>query len=138
MPRFALLFHEMPDDSPRTSHWDLLLEHTGRLLTWALEREPAANTIIPAAALPEHRLEYLTHEGDVSGGRGRVTRRDSGEFHWRSDMAARDTRVEVELRGERLRGVAILISDAAGAWRCSFTPSSVPPVPAPLSSSPES
>jgi hypothetical protein len=51
--------------------------------------------------LPDHRMEYLTHTGPVSGNRGHVTRYDQGTY-----SIAKETPDEIVLRlsGERLRG----------------------------------
>lgn len=105
MARFVILRH----DSPRSLHWDLMLEHAGSLRTWALEVEPIADTPIAAEALADHRLAYLDYEGPVSGDRGTVVRWDQGEYvalDWNDD------RVTVELSGQKLRGTADLTRDA--------------------------
>ncbi|MFK7768051.1 MAG: DNA polymerase ligase N-terminal domain-containing protein [Mariniblastus sp.] len=91
--------HTFPDGHTRTNHWDLMLEHDGVLLTWAL-REPfgtlgstrisspssgdpkKARQIISAEKLADHRLAYLEFEGQISGDRGSVKRVLEGEFYW--------------------------------------------------------
>lgn len=100
MPRFVLLYHECPPDYPRASHWDLMLETGDVLRTWALatlpqswetwrartaERHPNCAAVtdgeeVAAEALGDHRREYLTFEGEVSGGRGNVVRVAEGEY----------------------------------------------------------
>lgn len=88
MPRFALLFHECPPSLGRPSHWDLMLEREGVLLTWSLPALPAAwggeagiaFEQIDATRLADHRLAYLDYEGPISGERGSVTRVDGGEY----------------------------------------------------------
>lgn len=105
--QFVILHHQLPPDSDRPSHWDLMLEHHGQLATWALERAPSAINhsphpeSIPARQLDPHRLEYLHYQGPVSGGRGTVTRYDAGEcdWSWPQPAAAVGT-----LRGQRLHG----------------------------------
>lgn len=132
MPRFVLLYHECPPSYGRPSHWDLMLEASGSLRTWALMQLPrgweAARlhtvSIYPACAavssessvdaepLGDHRRNYLEYEGPISGERGQVTRVDAGSFetlaesihHWR-----------VELCGERLSGKVILAAGNANA-----------------------
>jgi hypothetical protein len=125
MPRFVVLYHECPDDRPRPSHWDLMLEEDEALRTWALNQAPNeptsdANELI-ADQLPDHRLAYLEYEGPVSGDRGHVTRWDNGEFRCQVDDPEK---VVVELEGKRLRGVATLIRDNAQRWRFSWSPAS--------------
>jgi hypothetical protein len=98
MPRFAILRHEMPATSSRATHWDLLLERGETLETWALSQEPVVGAWpieIEVEALPDHRLDYLTYEGPVSGHRGTVSRWDEGEF-------SENERGGVTLRGANL------------------------------------
>ena len=40
MPRFVLLRHQLPAESGKSSHWDLMLESDGRLVTWNLYKLP--------------------------------------------------------------------------------------------------
>ncbi|MFV2069221.1 MAG: DNA polymerase ligase N-terminal domain-containing protein [Pirellulales bacterium] len=108
MPRFVILHHDCPDDRPRPTHWDLLLEADGQLLAWALEEPPDRSEEIVADRLPDHRLEYLDYEGPVSGGRGNVSRWDHGVYtvvEQRTDLLA------VDLVGEKLHGRVTLVRD---------------------------
>jgi len=118
LPRFVILRHAMPAGDPRAAHWDFMLESSGVLRTWALASEPAAGAPIAAAALAEHRLDYLDYEGPISGNRGHVTRWDSGHFVLR-ELAAGE--VLVALSGQRLRGQARLTRDAAQRQRWIFS-----------------
>lgn len=106
MARFVILRH----DSPRSLHWDFMLEHDGALRTWALESPPSVGTTIAAEALADHRLAYLDYEGPISGNRGVVARWDTGDYEvslWNDD------RVCVNLRGQKLQGAAELICTSA-------------------------
>lgn len=81
MGRLVLLRHDTPDGG---QHFDLMLErHAGdeRLLTFRLDRRIKVGAVGRARAelLGEHRAAYLTYEGEVSGGRGRVRREWSAE-----------------------------------------------------------
>jgi hypothetical protein len=92
MPRFVLLFHECPPESSVPSHWDLMLERHGVLMTWRLAELPPAwsrveqpnplpkETEAPPVRLPDHRLAYLDYEGPLSGNRGEVCRYDGGTY----------------------------------------------------------
>jgi hypothetical protein len=77
----VLLKHELPDGS---SHFDWLLERAGHpdlgLVTFRVQVRPDENTAshFEAVRLADHRREYLTYEGPISGGRGRVIRLASG------------------------------------------------------------
>lgn len=96
MPRFVLLHHVVPPGYRRGTHYDLMLEHEGRLLTWALAELPQANLSVAATQLPDHRLDYLDYEGPVSSDRGEVRRVDEGTFDW---IGQDDLRIRVLLRG---------------------------------------
>lgn len=106
MPRFVLLAHDWP-----APHLDLLLEAGPVLRAWRLLGEPGAGAI-PAEPNADHRVLYLDYEGEVSGGRGAVVRRDAGRFAWVADEPGR---VVVELRGATLAGRYVL-REEAGGW----------------------
>ena len=119
MPRFVVLRHDCRPDYARGLHWDFMLEVGDVLHTWALVCEPAAACL--AERLPDHRLYYLDYEGEVSGGRGTVTRWDAGDY---AVMQTDDNTIVVELHGARLRGTATLapMSGQDQRWRFSFEP----------------
>jgi hypothetical protein len=90
MPRgqYVLLVHHTQVEE----HWDLLLEAGQGLLTWRLEQNPMtlmkvdhSPQVIPARRLADHRPVYLTYQGPISDGRGRVTRLDEGTYIWRAE-----------------------------------------------------
>jgi hypothetical protein len=86
-----------------------MLEAGPQLATWSLSEPPAAGASIPARAIPDHRLAYLDYEGEVSGGRGSVTRWDHGEY----ELLHRDpTEWIVLLSGTRLTGRVTLRREA--------------------------
>lgn len=116
MARFVVLRH----DCPRGLHWDFMLAAAGALRTWALALEPTGSFTCWAERLPDHRPVYLDYEGEISGGRGRVTRYDLGEYQLRKEDAQE---LVVELHGARLRGTAALTRESGGQrWRFSFAP----------------
>lgn len=114
MPRFVILLHEMPPESERPTHWDLMLEAGGALRTWALDEEPRATATIAALQLADHRLAYLDYEGPVSGNRGAVTRVAAGSY----ELLLDDTdRIVVRLEGEKVQGELELVRvDGAMRW----------------------
>ncbi len=114
MPRFVLLRHELPAGASEPSHWDLMLEDGGVLLTWRLMELPTAGgAAVAAQKLPDHRLAYLEYEGPVSGGRGEVRRVDAGEFAW----VLRETgRSLIEAAGDLLRGRVALERIGGDTW----------------------
>jgi hypothetical protein len=114
MPRFVLLRHELPPENPRPSHFDLMLEQTGALRTWACERMPATAEEVLADDLADHRLTYLDYEGPVSGNRGSVTRVDAGSYE---PLAISPDVVRVRIAGVILRGILTLTRATVGGQR---------------------
>jgi hypothetical protein len=129
MPRFVVLRHECPPGHPRGLHWDFMLEAGETLKTWSLPQSPgeltshsdAPSESMQVDALAGHRVAYLDYEGPISGDRGVVSRFDRGEYEV---VSQRDDEWVVELRGQRLRGRAMLrrISDSPPHWHWQFTP----------------
>jgi hypothetical protein len=117
MPRFVLLYHDCPLHLGKPSHWDLMLEDQGVLLTWALAEQPTADgmdgSAIVAVRLVDHRLAYLDYEGLVSGDRGHVSRVDAGTFAW---IERTTVRLRVRLAGTVLCGEAVLTLVDGDAW----------------------
>jgi len=96
MPRFVLLEHLWDG-----VHWDFMLERGEILRTWAIDAPIVSGRDLPARALGDHRRIYLEYEGEISGGRGRVRRLDSGTYRavdWSAD------RVQIEVAGSQLAG----------------------------------
>ena len=112
MARFALLRH----DSPRGLHWDFLLETGQQLRAWALPNLPQRGAELICEALSDHRLAYLDYEGEISGGRGSVTRWDQGSFDL---QCGGDPQWLIELHGEKLTGSVSLqpLADQPERWR---------------------
>jgi hypothetical protein len=119
MLRYVILLHETPPNHARGTHYDVMLESAGVLRTWAIPQPPVDGCEIAAELLPEHRLYYLQHEGEVSGGRGSVSRWDAGTYklHAETDLA-----LEVEVTGERLRGKLTLTRESLEStqWRLRY------------------
>ena len=102
-----------------------MLEVEGALQTWAIQQLPAAwagalgrastdpSESVEATRLADHRLEYLEHEGPVSGDRGHVTRVDGGEYQL---LKQNDSLLQVRLVGTHYSGLVELAQDKLG-WR---------------------
>ena len=100
------------------AHFDLMLEDGPALATWQVEAAPADLPVRSTAAarkLADHRREYLTYEGPVSRGRGRVERMDSGTYELHRGEAGL---WDVTLEGSALRGRFELrhVGPAAEDW----------------------
>ena len=110
MPRFVILHHRFSNDHPRATHWDLMLEHRQKLLTWAMDQPPTDAPSQLATRLPDHRSIYLEYEGPVSDDRGWVERWDAGEFEWLSpeepdlDLSLERGNLLLRLSGQRIEG----------------------------------
>jgi len=117
-----------------------MLEVDGHLRTWALsdlpkqaelpkktnlleeagtEGELVAETEIDAEQLADHRIAYLDYEGEISGGRGTVTRWDRGTYTLVTETALQ---LVLQLRGEKMRGrVRLKRSDkTSNDWSFTF------------------
>jgi hypothetical protein len=113
MPRYVILEHDHP-----VRHWDFMLEAGEKLRTWRLAEPPAPDRAVAAEPSFDHRSHYLDYEGPVSGGRGRVVRWDAGTFTWQADEPER---LEIQVHGSRLCGVAVLEQTADGQWSLRMT-----------------
>src|SRR5262245_125766 len=120
MPRFVVLLHETPVSYPRGRHLDLMLEHEGVLQTWAMDRLPAPDETIAAEQLPDHRVDFLDYEGELTGDRGRVSRVEAGHY---ALIEQSDSTVAIKLSGEELCGVLKLTRDEHDdqRWRVIFS-----------------
>jgi hypothetical protein len=75
-----------------------MLEADGVLATWRVGAAPAdvPPEGAPAERIGDHRLAYLSHEGEISGARGTVRRVEAGTYEgevdgdvWRVALGAR-------------------------------------------------
>lgn len=104
--RFVVLEHEW-----NGVHWDLMLEFGACLKTWAVDAPIMPGVELPARMLPAHRRIYLTFEGPISGGRGRVRRVAEGVYQtieWSVEH------VRILLAGDQLVGEVDLYRSPAG------------------------
>lgn len=113
MPRFVILRHELPPGGGRASHFDLMIERGAALRTWALDSFPDGKSPVAAEELADHRLDYLSYEGPVSGDRGQVIRADEGTCEL---LAAGDDAWSVEFQGLLLRGRWELARESGNRW----------------------
>ena len=113
--RYVVLRHETPPGASRPSHWDLMFEvdPVADLRTWAIELPPDSATAQAALALPDHRREYLTYEGPVSGNRGNVARWDEGTYEILPPPSEAPDAFVVRVTGQRLRGIVTITAGEA-------------------------
>ena len=60
-------------------HYDLFLEEGDLLRTWRLSAPPESGCV-DIDPIGDHRIAYIDYEGEVSGGRGRVTIHSRGTY----------------------------------------------------------
>lgn len=65
------------------THWDLMLEQDGILETYrlALPPEKWGGKAIEAIKIFDHQFKFLSYEGSVNKGKGRVEMADCGTYH---------------------------------------------------------
>lgn len=122
MAAAVLLLHELPDG---TSHFDWLIQRNGGedapLISFRVREriDSGGAKSFAAERLPDHRAAYLTYEGEISGGRGRVRRVATGDLEVREAFAGR---IVVVGRLGEARGIFRGVGDSNGTWMFSFAP----------------
>lgn len=89
----VLLRHDTPDGA---WHYDWLIDRPGvvggKLRSFRVGHVPWEVGAFEATEMPDHRRVYLTHEGDIGGGRGRVRRVGACEVaYWREEAGHAET-----------------------------------------------
>jgi hypothetical protein len=82
-----------------------MFEHAGVLRTWATEKLPTIGEAVIGQRLADHRLAYLDYEGEISGGRGRVSR--VGEGHY-DVLEETEANLVLRICGAKLNGTLTL------------------------------
>jgi len=109
--RFVIQEHTTPEGV----HWDLMLEQGEVLATFRLDGPPqvAREGRVHAVQIFDHPLRFLTHEGPVQKGTGRVRIVDRGTC----DASEGDGVITLELQGETLRGRFELTRIEGPTWQ---------------------
>jgi DNA ligase D-like protein (predicted 3'-phosphoesterase) len=92
-------------------HYDLRLEIDGVLKSWAIPKEPPSTIGIRrlAVQVEDHPIEYANFEGTIPEGEygaGTVEIWDSGNYRL---IERKEDRLIVEINGNRLKGVYVLL-----------------------------
>ena len=103
MPRFVIQKHHAS-----RLHYDLRLEMDGVLKSWAVPKEPEADTKVRRLAIQveDHDLDYIDFEGEIEEGHygaGLVEVWDSGTYEPIGE-ALDESVLRFRLNGKRLRG----------------------------------
>jgi hypothetical protein len=75
--RYVVQRHSVPDGSV---HYDFMVERGDKLATWKLDSPLPCPGTVPGERTFDHRAIYLEFEGEISGGRGRVSIVEKGEL----------------------------------------------------------
>jgi len=110
--RFVVQEHTTPEGV----HWDLMLERDGVLATFRLEAEPAhcLTHEVQAVKIFDHPLRFLTYEGPVQKGTGKVRIVDSGVYQCDD---RKDDLMAIELKGSILKGNFTMTRIEGDEWR---------------------
>ncbi len=97
-------------------HWDLMLEQGDGLTTFRLEEQPEEVLVhaIGAEKIFDHPLRFLTYEGPVQRGTGRVRIVEKGDLRV---LTSSENAIVMELEGDILRGVFELTQTEEARWR---------------------
>jgi len=113
--RFVIQEHTTPEGV----HWDLMIEKGGVLTTFRLSQSPenACNHAIEAVRIFDHALRFLTYEGPVQKGTGKVRIVERGACRVLDENEGSMT---LDLQGTLLQGHFTLTWLEADRWE--FTP----------------
>jgi len=100
-------------------HWDLMLESGDCLQTWRLDENPneIVNRSVGAVKIFDHPLKFLTYEGPVNEGKGRVRITDAGTYQ---TIRQGSETIELVLNGQILKGKFTLTHIEEDKWRFSL------------------
>ena len=115
--RFVIQEHTTGDGV----HWDLMLEKGDALATFRLEQPPETvlNGAVEAVKIFDHPLRFLTYEGPVQKGTGKVRIVDRGTCRLLDE--AEDV-ITMDLQGETLRGSFTLTRIEGTSWQLARRP----------------
>ena len=94
-------------------HWDLMLESGDCLETYRVNKPPQewGDKPMEAVKIVDHPLKFLTYEGVVNKGKGKVTIVDSGIYRI---LSQKEHRLSVDFTGKIIKGKKEVIFEAGG------------------------
>jgi len=109
--KFVIQKHSKADEV----HWDLMLEGDGILQTYRLELPPEkiVQQATTAVKIFDHPLKFLTYEGSVNKGKGRVEIAETGTYQLLTESKERQ---ELQLDGKILKDKFALTQIEDDRW----------------------
>ena len=110
--RFVIQRHTRDVERP---HWDLMLENGTVLETYRVSLPPEDWCDKPAEAVRifDHPLKFLSYEGSVNKGKGRVEIADAGTYRL---IEKNETRQQISFAGNLLKGEFQLCLIESDRW----------------------
>ncbi len=98
--KYVIQRHERQDEP---AHWDLMLENGTVLETYrvCLPPEDWGDKPVEAVRIFDHPLKFLSYEGSVNKGKGRVEIADCGTYHL---IKKDETQQQISFAGKLLKG----------------------------------
>lgn len=98
-------------------HYDLRLEHNGKLLSWAIPKKPAIDgTKRLAVKVEDHPISYAKFEGTIPEGQygaGKVKIWDKGFWE---PVDFKDKKIIANIHGKKLKGEFVLVDFKEKNW----------------------
>ena len=114
--RFVVQEHTTPDGV----HWDLMLETGQTLTTFRLAERPedVLRHAVKAVRIADHAMRFLTYEGPVQKGTGKVRIVERGTYRRLDD---RDDIITLDVQGAVLQGSFTLTCKEGATWELEAT-----------------
>jgi hypothetical protein len=113
--RFVIQRHTRGEERP---HWDLMLERGTVLETYRVSLPPEDwdDKSAEAVRIFDHPLKFLSYEGSVNKGKGRVEIADAGTYRL---IEKNETQLQLEFAGNILNGKFIMSQTKNAEWNFS-------------------
>jgi len=105
------------------THWDLMLESGDILQTYRLDKAPADIPHGPCDAVKifDHPLKFLTYQGPVNKGKGKVRIVETGTYQI---LQEKHDLIKLNLNGQILKGKSVLTHIKDDNWLLTHEPES--------------
>ena len=101
--------------TPAGTHWDFMLEKNDHLATWRINIPPEQLRSTPADAekIFDHPKKFLTYEGPVNKGIGKVSRQDKGTY---TIINETPEKLQIRINANILNGNYTLRQNSKDIW----------------------